>query len=177
MSSSRSRRPRERRACLLRLIPRASKGRQTTVSVSHFPALLPYPVPLFPLTDLAHSSRFASSLPSSLLQDAIAPSGGRVITTLPVSPETASRRADVKAEFTLVYTELGYAFTFAKAFDFPASPEDNAGAYEWVSKELPSLLAGWSTEKNGSDKFKGQSLRVMEGGLDSKYSTIVVCDV
>ena len=41
MSSSRSRRPRERRACLLRLIPRASKGRQTTVSVSHFPALLP----------------------------------------------------------------------------------------------------------------------------------------
>ena len=96
----------------------------------------------------------------------IGSAGGRVVCTLPVAPETASRRSDVNVEFSLVYTELGYPLRFANALDFPAMPEDNAGAYTWVKDELPALLAGWETAKNGSSKFKGQKLRVMDGGLD-----------
>ncbi len=42
------------------------------------------------------------------IEDAIGSSGGRVVCTLPVTPEIAARRSDVKAEFALVYTELGY---------------------------------------------------------------------
>jgi NADPH:quinone reductase-like Zn-dependent oxidoreductase len=108
---------------------------------------------------------------TDLCVDAIGPQGGRVVCTLPVSEATAARRSDVKAEFSLVYTELGYPLRFANALDFPAMPEDNAGAYTWVKDELPALLAGWNTEKNGSDKFKGQKLRVMEGGLDRKHAS------
>ncbi|KAL7410507.1 GroES-like protein [Mrakia frigida] len=103
---------------------------------------------------------------TDLCIDAMGSNGGKVVTTLPVSDETSSRRSDVSVEFTLVYTELGYPLTFAKVLNFPAIPADNAGAYEWVSKELPSLLAGWETSKNGSPLYKAQKLRVCEGGLD-----------
>jgi len=45
-------------------------------------------------------------------------------------------------------------------------PLDNKGAYEWNTKELPALLAGWDTSMGGSPKYKAQKLRIMEGGLD-----------
>lgn len=102
---------------------------------------------------------------TDLCVDAIGPKGGRVITTLPVSDETAARRKDVEAGFTLVYTLLGYALTFGNTFPFPAMPEDNARSLDWVSNELPSLLAGWK-EGAGSAKYQGQKLRVLEGHLD-----------
>lgn len=41
--------------------------------------------------------------------DAIGDKGGRVMATLPPSPESVNRRADVKVEFVLVYTLMGYA--------------------------------------------------------------------
>lgn len=96
--------------------------------------------------------------------DAIKVSGGTVITTLPVSDATATRRSNVKVEFTLVYTELGYALRFANAVDFPAIPSDTAGALAWVSKEAPALFSGWKDGK--SLKFEGAKLRKCPGGLE-----------
>ena len=51
-------------------------------------------------------------------------------------------------------------------------PLDNKGAYEWNTKELPALLAGWDTSKGGSPKYKAQKLRIMEGGLDRQCSRV-----
>jgi hypothetical protein len=59
-------------------------------------------------------------------------------------------------------------FTFAGAFDFPAIPEHRAASLEWVTKELPALLVGW-VEGKGSPLYKGQSLRVLNGGLEQVY--------
>ncbi|WWC91531.1 uncharacterized protein L201_006477 [Kwoniella dendrophila CBS 6074] len=94
--------------------------------------------------------------------DAIGPNGGNVISTLPPSDEIANRRKDVKVEFFLVYTTVGYAFKFANAFDFNAIPEDREQSYEWMTKELPLLLEGWK-EGSGSPKYKPQALRVEKG--------------
>ncbi|KAK4702881.1 hypothetical protein P7C70_g3335, partial [Phenoliferia sp. Uapishka_3] len=95
--------------------------------------------------------------------DAIKASGGKVMTTLPISDETKNRRAQVDVEFTLVYTELGYGLTFANAITFPALPEDNAQTLAWVTKELPAVLAGWKDGK--SSKLTGAKLRECPGGL------------
>ncbi|KAL1745022.1 chaperonin 10-like protein [Schizophyllum fasciatum] len=92
--------------------------------------------------------------------------GGRVITTLPVSQETAARRADVRPEFTLVYTELGYEFTFAGAVKFPAIKEDEARTLEYVAQDLPKILEGWKAGQ-GAPKFKTQRIRKLDGGLES----------
>ncbi|KAL8281312.1 hypothetical protein RQP46_006346 [Phenoliferia psychrophenolica] len=96
--------------------------------------------------------------------DSIKASGGRVITTLPNSDATTNRRAEVKVEFTLVYTELGYALRFANALDMPAMPEDTAATLVWVSKELPQVLAGWKDGK--SAKLVGPKIRKLDGGLE-----------
>ncbi|KAL1745027.1 chaperonin 10-like protein [Schizophyllum fasciatum] len=92
--------------------------------------------------------------------------GGTVITTLPVSDETKARRADVRVDFTLVYTELGYELTFAHVATFPASQEDAARTLEYVSQDMPKLLEGWKAGQ-GAPKFKTQRLRKMSGGLES----------
>ncbi|KAK4700263.1 hypothetical protein P7C70_g5987, partial [Phenoliferia sp. Uapishka_3] len=96
--------------------------------------------------------------------DSIKASGGQVITTLPVTDEQASRRENVSVEFTLVYSELGYALTFANAIDMPAMPEDARLAENWVTKELPALLEGWKDGK--SSKLIGAKLRENSGGLE-----------
>ena len=41
-------------------------------------------------------------------------------------------------------------------------PEDRNASYEWVTTEMPDLLAGWK-EGLGSSKYKAQRLRVSEG--------------
>lgn len=192
MLSLRSRPLLERRVFLTLSTLSLSKERLIFVSVS----LLPFPV-LATYSTTPDADMYPLGLSSSLFSDAMGSNGGKVVTTLPVSDETSSRRSDVSVEFTLVYTELGYPvsfcslpsftpsssknspltrstrlplppsqLTFAKVLNFPAIPADNAGAYEWVSKELPSLLAGWETSKNGSPLYKAQKLRVCEGGLD-----------
>ncbi|KAG7528712.1 hypothetical protein FFLO_05973 [Filobasidium floriforme] len=94
--------------------------------------------------------------------DAIGPSGGRVMSTLPPSEEVVSRRLDVELEFVLVYTLVGYAFKFANAFDFPANANDRKQSYEWVTEELPAIFAGWE-EGQGSSRYTPQALRVGHG--------------
>ncbi|KAI0308781.1 hypothetical protein OF83DRAFT_1073031, partial [Amylostereum chailletii] len=98
--------------------------------------------------------------------DSIGAQSGRVITLLPPSDASKTRRADVSVEFTLGYTLLGYAITFAGTLSYPAMPEDNIAAGAWMANELPALLDGWDTTKGGSPKLKAPKLRVLEGGLD-----------
>ena len=47
---------------------------------------------------------------------------------------------------------------------------------EWIVIELPALLAGWDSKKGGSERFKGQKLRMEEGGLggESRFRSIRV---
>lgn len=52
-------------------------------------------------------------------------------------------------------------------------PEDNARSLDWVSNELPSLLAGWK-EGAGSAKYQGQKLRVLEGHLDRVHEGLEI---
>ncbi|KAL1672235.1 chaperonin 10-like protein [Schizophyllum commune] len=92
--------------------------------------------------------------------------GGTVITTLPISDETKARRADVKVDFTLVYTELGYELTFAHVATFPADKEDERRTLEYVSTDMPKLLEGWKAGQ-GAPKFKTQRLRKLPGGLEN----------
>ncbi|KII90674.1 hypothetical protein PLICRDRAFT_174057 [Plicaturopsis crispa FD-325 SS-3] len=92
--------------------------------------------------------------------DAIGPSGGRVITTLPVSDEVKNRRADVSVEFTLVYCELGKALNFAGVVPFPAMPEDRTRALAYVSSTFPALFS----QLGGG--IKPQKLRRLPGGLE-----------
>ena len=53
---------------------------------------------------------------------------------------------------------------------FLTSATDAAFATDWLSKELPSLLEGWHAAENGSERYKGQKLRLMEGGLGGEAS-------
>ncbi|KAE9388116.1 GroES-like protein [Gymnopus androsaceus JB14] len=94
--------------------------------------------------------------------------GGTIITTLPISEETQKRRKDVHVEFTIVYTELGSALTFAGAVHLPAMPQDKADTLEYVSSYMPRILENWK-EGQGSPKFKTQRLRHMQGGLEKIY--------
>ncbi|KAF5390110.1 hypothetical protein D9757_003821 [Collybiopsis confluens] len=97
--------------------------------------------------------------------DAFPPRGGRVITILPISEEIQKRRKEVPAEFTLVYTEVGFALKFAHVLDLPAMPEDKAGTLDYVANYLPPLLEGWKAGQ-GSSKLRPQKLRQLEGGLE-----------
>ncbi|OCF44844.1 hypothetical protein I317_01333 [Kwoniella heveanensis CBS 569] len=94
--------------------------------------------------------------------DAIRPQGGNVVATLPLAHDLVNRRKDVKAEFLLVYTLLGYALRFANAIDFEAIPEARDQSYKWVTEELPALLQGWQ-EGVGSPRYKPANLRVAHG--------------
>lgn len=53
-------------------------------------------------------------------------------------------------------------FKFANAFDFPAIPDDRKQSYEWVTEELPSIVAGWQ-EGQGSPRYTPQPLRTGHG--------------
>ncbi|KAL1675929.1 chaperonin 10-like protein [Schizophyllum commune] len=91
--------------------------------------------------------------------------GGRVITLLPVSEATKSRRPDVSVEFTLLYTVLGYELTFAHAVWMPAMKGDEAQMSEWVSGYFPRILEGWKAGE-GAPRYKTQRLRKLQGPLE-----------
>ncbi|TRM69126.1 chaperonin 10-like protein [Schizophyllum amplum] len=111
---------------------------------------------------------------TDLMVDAMSKTrGGTIITTLPIPDETKNRRADVSVDFTLVYTELGYELTFAHAASFPAMKEDEARALEYVSQDMPKILAGWKAGQ-GAPKFKTQRLRKMQGGLENIVEGLMV---
>ncbi|KAJ4468788.1 chaperonin 10-like protein [Lentinula aciculospora] len=98
--------------------------------------------------------------------DALSPSrGGHLVTILPPDPSSVDRRKDVKVEFSLVYTLLGFDFTFASAFKYDAIPEDKTRALEYVSTYMPRILEGWKAGQ-GSSSLKPQRLRKLEGGLE-----------
>jgi hypothetical protein len=98
--------------------------------------------------------------------------GGTVMALLPLSDETQQRRKDVRADFTLVYTLLGYDLTFAGT-SFKANVEDARSSEEYVSQTLPIVLKGWKVDE-GAPKFKTQRLRRLEGGLERTSSRILV---
>ncbi|KAH8826046.1 chaperonin 10-like protein [Flagelloscypha sp. PMI_526] len=75
----------------------------------------------------------------------------RPILKNPLSPNTS-------ADFTTVFTLLGFPFRYAHTRDFPVMPEDVANSLNFISKELPPLFEG--------GKLKVQKLRLMDGGLD-----------
>ncbi|KAL8281263.1 hypothetical protein RQP46_006297 [Phenoliferia psychrophenolica] len=100
----------------------------------------------------------------SIGANSIKEGGGKVVTTLPASDETVNRRSDVEVDFTLVYTELGYALNFANQLDLPAMPADASSALNWVSTELPRVLEGWKDGK--SPMLVGPQIRRCEGGLE-----------
>ncbi|KAL1723717.1 chaperonin 10-like protein [Schizophyllum commune] len=88
--------------------------------------------------------------------------GGKVITTLQISEEVAKRRADVSAEFTLVYTEIGREIVFGSGQRLPAMPEDEARALDYVANDQPKVLEGWKAGQ-GAPTFKAQRLRKLHG--------------
>ncbi|KAI0031021.1 chaperonin 10-like protein [Vararia minispora EC-137] len=98
--------------------------------------------------------------------------GGTVITLLPVAEGVIKRRSDVHVEFTLVYTLLGYEFSFA-GFPFPESVEDKRRSLLYVTEVMPRILEGWKVGQ-GAPKIKAQHLRRMEGGLERIYEGLKV---
>ncbi|KZV61857.1 GroES-like protein [Peniophora sp. CONT] len=98
--------------------------------------------------------------------DAMSPTrGGTVITLLPISDEVKNRRKDVHAEFTLVYTALGYAFEFARSAHFPALPEDKARTQVYCAEDIHRVLDGWKAGA-GAPNFQTQKLRFLPGGIE-----------
>ena len=97
--------------------------------------------------------------------------GGTIITTLPVSEATLKRRADVRVEFTLVYTALGYELTFAHVVRMPEMKGDEARTLEWVAEYVPKVLEGWKAGE-GAPRFKAQRLRKLQGPLEGEVRTI-----
>ncbi|KII89279.1 hypothetical protein PLICRDRAFT_698367 [Plicaturopsis crispa FD-325 SS-3] len=89
--------------------------------------------------------------------DSIGPSGGTVITTLPVSEEIRNRRADVNVEFTIVYSLLGKPINFAGVVPVDALPEDRTRSLAYVSSTFPRF----------GSSIKPQKLRRLPGGLDN----------
>ncbi|KAE9397689.1 hypothetical protein BT96DRAFT_1034748 [Gymnopus androsaceus JB14] len=84
---------------------------------------------------------------------------------LPPSKESQERGKDIKIEFCLVYTELGFDFTFANTFNFPAIPDDKVRALEYMEVYMPRVLEGWHGGK-GSSTLKPQCLRRLGTGLE-----------
>ncbi|KAE9397700.1 GroES-like protein [Gymnopus androsaceus JB14] len=92
--------------------------------------------------------------------------GGHLVAVLPPSKECQERRKDIKVDFCLVYTELGFEFTLAySAAKFPAMPNDKARALEYVEAYMPRVLEGWQGGK-GSSALKPQRLRRLGTGLE-----------
>ncbi|KII90137.1 hypothetical protein PLICRDRAFT_53248 [Plicaturopsis crispa FD-325 SS-3] len=100
--------------------------------------------------------------------DAIGPSGGTVVTTLPVSDEIQNRRADVKVEFTISYALLGKPINFANVVPVDALPEDRARALAYVSSTFPALFS-----KPGGG-IKPQKLRRLPGGLENVIEGLLI---
>ncbi|KAJ3841909.1 chaperonin 10-like protein [Lentinula raphanica] len=88
-----------------------------------------------------------------------------LVSILPPDPASVSRRKEVKVDFSLVYTLLGFDFTFANAFKYEAIPEDKKLSLEYVTTFIPRVLEGWKAGE-GSSLFKPQRLRKLEGGLE-----------
>jgi len=106
--------------------------------------------------------------------DALSPSrGGRIIVILPVSEETQKRRKDVKIEFSVVYTLIGFALKFAHALEVPAIPEDKSATLEYVSTVMPRVIENWKAGE-GSPKFKTQRLRHLQGGLEKIHEGLEI---
>lgn len=93
---------------------------------------------------------------TDLAVDAIKSDGGVVITTLPPSKETEARRPNVRVEFSLVYTLLGYGLTFAHAVTFPDMPQDRQSSQTFLETEFNQVMDG---------NYKMQKLRKISGGL------------
>ncbi|KAF9068890.1 chaperonin 10-like protein [Rhodocollybia butyracea] len=106
--------------------------------------------------------------------DALSPSrGGRIISILPVPEDTQKRRKDVRAEFTLAYTMIGFSLNLGHFLDLPAMPEHKNAILEYVSTNMPHILENWE-EGQGSPKFKTQHLRHLEGGLEKIYEGLEI---
>ncbi|KZV73080.1 GroES-like protein [Peniophora sp. CONT] len=91
--------------------------------------------------------------------------GGKVITLLFVPEPTQNRRADVKVEFTLAYTILGYDIEFAHFLKVSAKPEDKAYLLEYCGRDISRVLEGWKAGE-GAPTFKPQRLREIGGGIE-----------
>ncbi|KAF9068920.1 chaperonin 10-like protein [Rhodocollybia butyracea] len=101
--------------------------------------------------------------------DALSPTrGGRVVAILPISEDTQKRRKDVRAEFSVVYSNLGFSYKGATGALVPAVPEDKSATLEYVSTDMSQILEHWKTGQ-GSPKLKTQRLRHLQGGLERIY--------
>ncbi|KII83068.1 hypothetical protein PLICRDRAFT_47413 [Plicaturopsis crispa FD-325 SS-3] len=98
--------------------------------------------------------------------DAIGRRGGVVATLLPVSEKIKRRRADVRVEFTLVFSDLGHPVTFANlpTATLPAMPDDRAHALAYVSTTLPALFQ-WQKGGGVGGAVRIPALKRMPGGL------------
>lgn len=94
-TSLRPSRPLRMEELMPRLTLPASRARRTLLSVREIH---------LPQNSLTRTFLIRSPAPCRFLPDCISSAGGRVVTILPFSDETAKRRSDVRAEFTLVYT-------------------------------------------------------------------------
>lgn len=104
--------------------------------------------------------------------DTITENGGHVVTTLPVNPTYPAHHPLTKVEFALAYALIeDKPFVFAKAVPITPIKEESVKSREWLSTELPLLLQGWK-EGKGSEKYKGQNLKVGHG-LDKIYEGLV----
>ncbi|RPD66571.1 GroES-like protein [Lentinus tigrinus ALCF2SS1-7] len=85
----------------------------------------------------------------------IAPTGGKVMHVLAVHPEATSR-TDVERSFTIIYSSLGRAYTYATGQHSPAVPEDRVHMAQFL-KKVPQIV------KDG--KIKPLPVKLWEGGL------------
>lgn len=51
---------------------------------------------------------------------------------------------------------------------FAHRPDDANVSLDWVSNELPTILQGWETNNGGSERYKGQKIRALDGGLQGR---------
>ncbi|TBU35546.1 GroES-like protein [Dichomitus squalens] len=87
----------------------------------------------------------------------IAPTGGKVMHILAVIPEATARK-DIVREYTIIYSALGRAYTYATGQHASAVPEDRAQIVEFL-KKVPGLV------KDG--QIKPLPIKLWEGGLGS----------
>jgi len=93
------------------------------------------------------------------------PGGAHLVTVLPPNEAAKSRNANVQVTHTLGYTFFGEPFTFARKLEYPVFPEHVRILGEYFHSKLPLILDGW-VEGRGSQYFRAQKLRVIEGGLE-----------
>lgn len=100
---------------------------------------------------------------TDVIIDAITTPTGQVVTTLPISPETANRKPGVQAGFTLVYSVvIDGDFLFGGVVPIKGNVNDHKFAQEFSVKESGRLFEGW-VEGKGSPLYKPQKLRIGEG--------------